>query len=85
MLEIEQYTSENFGIYQADAYITGFQQSFELLAAFPGIGRPADELRQGYRRHRYQKHHIFFTEEVDHILIRTILHTAQKLKPDLFD
>lgn len=85
LLEIEEYTSANFGTYQADAYITGFEHAFQLIANFPGIGLPADELCPGLRRHRYQKHYIFFSEEADHILIRVILHTSQDLKAHLFD
>ena len=85
LLEIEAYTAARFGPNQADAYITGFEKSFELLVMFPGIGRSADELRHGYRRYRYQAHYIFYTEEADHMLIRTIVHTAQNLRPDLFD
>jgi toxin ParE1/3/4 len=42
-------------------------------------------LHHGYRRYRYQSHHIFYTQESDHVLIRAILHTAQDLRPDLFD
>ena len=85
LLDIAEYTAAKFGTYQADAYITGFQQTFELLASFPRIGRSADELCQGYRRYRYQSHYIFYTEEAEHVLIRTILHTAQDLRPDLFE
>jgi toxin ParE1/3/4 len=85
LLKIEEDTAEKFGTYQADAYITGFQKTFELIAAFPGIGRAADELSPGYRRYRYQSHYIFYTQESDHILIRSIIHVAQNLRPDLFE
>jgi toxin ParE1/3/4 len=85
LLEIEAYTATAFGEYQADAYITGFQKSFELLANFPLVGRSADELRPGYRRYRFQSHIIFYTQEADHILIRAIVDAAQDLGPNLFD
>lgn len=85
LVEIYAFTEINFGRYQADAYRTGFEQTFELLASFPRIGRSADEVRHGYRRFRYQAHYIFYTEEADHVLIRTILHTGQNLRPELFD
>ena len=85
LLEIEEYTAGKFGTYQADAYITGFQTTFELIGTFPRIGRSADELHAGYRRYRFQAHYIFYTEESDHVLIRAIVHTVQDLRPDLFE
>lgn len=84
LLEIEAYTAATFGEYQADAYITGFQKTFELIANFPLVGHSADELRPGYRRYRYQSHLIFYTEEANHVLIRAIIHASQDLRPDLF-
>ena len=85
LLDIESFTSDAFGDFQADAYITGFEKTFELIAGFPGIGRSADEIAPGHRRYSYQSHHIFYTVETDHALIRNILHNSQDLKPDLFD
>jgi plasmid stabilization system protein ParE len=35
LLEIEESTAAKFGEYQADAYITGFQSTFELIANTP--------------------------------------------------
>ena len=70
---------------QADAYIAGFQKTFDLIAAFPGVGRSADELAHGYRRFRYQSHYIFYTQDSDHVLIRMIVHTAQDLRAELFE
>jgi toxin ParE1/3/4 len=51
---------------------------------FPAIGRHANELRPGFRRHRYQSHYIFYTLEADRIVIRNIVHTARDLHPELF-
>ena len=84
LIDIYDWTEERFGDYQAEGYYHGFRQTFRLLADFPGIGLPADEMRQGLRRFRYQSHYIFFTQEADHIMIRAIYHTAQKLRPQLF-
>ena len=80
LLDIYDYTQAKFGTYQA-----GFEAAFQLLAKFPGISRYADEIRANYRRHRYQSHYIYFTQEDDHIVIRNILHAAQNLRPELFD
>src|ERR1039458_9750339 len=59
--------------------------TFRLLADFPRIGQPVDELVAGDRRFRFQSHYIFYTEEAAHILIRAIIHSAQEIRPQLFD
>ena len=85
LLDIYGHTEEAFGRYQADAYHAGFESTFQLLAKFPGIGRAADEIRTGFRRYTFQSHYIFFTDENGHIVIRDIIHSAQKLRPELFE
>ncbi len=85
LAEIYAYSELNFGRYQADAYHTGFDRIFGLLAEFPRMGRDAHEFRAGVRRFRFQSHTIFYTEEADHVLIRAIIHHAQNVRPELFD
>lgn len=85
LFAIYQFTEQTFGAYHAHAYHAGFERTFGLLADFPRIGRPADELVPGYRRYRFQSHYVFYIEAADHILIVAILHTAMDLRPDLFD
>ncbi len=74
----------NFGKPQTDRYIEGFQRTFELLARFPGIGRPAGRFRRGLRCYCYESNYIFFTVEDDHILIREIFHTSQNITKKMF-
>jgi len=50
LLDIYAFTEAKFGQYQADAYHAGFERIFSLLADFPRIGTPCDELVAGYRR-----------------------------------
>lgn len=85
LIEIYVFTDLNYRRMQADAYHAGFEKTFELIASYPGIGRSADELRTGYRRYRHQSHFVFDTIGHDHVVIRSIVHTAQDLRPDLFD
>lgn len=85
LVEIYAYTELSHGRLQADAYHAGFEKLFELIAAFPGIGRSADELKIGLRRYRHQAHYIFYSAGSDHVMIETILHTSQSLRPELFD
>lgn len=82
---IYAFTDTKFGRYQADAYAAGLERSFGLIGDFPRMGLASDALSRGYRRLRFQSHYIFYTEERDHVLIRALIHTAQDLRPDLFD
>ena len=84
-IEIYDYTEVTFGAYQADAYHAGLEGTFDLLANFPRIGRPADKIMPGLHRFRFQAHAAFYTEEADFILMRAVLHQAREIRPDLFD
>jgi len=84
LLDIYEFTTANFGQYQAKAYHAGLERTFSLLADFPRIGQPVDELASGHRRFRFQSHNIFYTDEASHILRRAIHHVAQDIRPQLF-
>ena len=85
LIDIYDFTETKFGAYQADAYYAGLVRSFGLLADFPRIGQPADELSPGYRRFRFQSHLIFYTVQPDHVEIRAVVHHALDIRPQLFD
>jgi toxin ParE1/3/4 len=85
LIDIYDFTENRFGAYQADAYYAGLIRTFGLLADFPRIGQPVDELAAGYRRFRFQSHLIFYTGQADYIEIRAIVHAAQDIRPQLFD
>jgi toxin ParE1/3/4 len=85
LVHIYASSDANFGRYQADAYYSGLERTFGLIADFPGIGTNSDELVVGYRRFRFQSHYIFYSEEADHVLIRALIHVRQSLRPELFE
>lgn len=85
LIEIYDFTDARFGRYQAEAYYAGLERTFGLLADFAGIGLRVDELATGYRRFRFQSHHVFYTDEGDHVLIRALIHVRMNLRPDLFE
>ncbi|MGB8401476.1 type II toxin-antitoxin system RelE/ParE family toxin, partial [Bradyrhizobium sp.] len=74
LIDIYDFTESKFGAYQADAYYTGLVRSFGLLADFPLIGQPVDELAAGYRRFRFQSHLIFYTVQPHWVEIRAVVH-----------
>ncbi len=85
LIEIYDHTEEAFGAYQAEAYHSGLERTFDLLASFSRIGRNVDDIAPGFRRFRFQAHNVFYTEEAGFILIRAVLHQARDVRPDLFD
>jgi toxin ParE1/3/4 len=85
LINIYAFTQARFGRYQAEAYHAGLERTFSLLAEFPGIGVSAEELVAGYRRFRFQSHYVFYTVEIDHVLIRALIHARQNLRPSLFE
>jgi toxin ParE1/3/4 len=85
LVDIYTFTEATFGRYQADAYQSGFERTFGLLADFPRMGGDASELRAGFRRFRFQSHVIFYTEEPYGVLIREIFHARQDLRKGLIE
>lgn len=85
LIDIYDFTEGRFGAYQAEAYHAGLVRSFGLLADFPLIGQPIDEVAAGYRRFRFQSHLIFYSVKPDYVEIRAVVHAAQDIRPQLFD
>lgn len=69
----------DFGEHQTDKYLSGLEQCLQLLAENPNLGRTCDELRQGYRRHEYGSHIIFYRKRKNDIFITTIIHQSRDI------
>ena len=72
--KIYRDTVQEWGISQADKYDAGLEKTVNLLAELPDIGRPCEEISEGYRRHEYERHVIFYRKRAADILIIRILH-----------
>lgn len=83
--DIVEYTDDKHGPNQTDAYIAGLESSFDLLMRFPKMGVAAFEIKQGWRRYRYQKHYIFYSTQPGHIFVEAIIHVSRDIKPNLFE
>ncbi len=83
--EIAEYTIEAYGENQAEAYLAGFESIFKLITSFPQMGAVAFELKHGLRRHKYQKHHVYYCSDVDGVLIEAVFHVAVNMRPELFE
>jgi toxin ParE1/3/4 len=69
-----QSSETMFGLRQTELYMQGLDRTFRDLAETPGMGRSAEDLMPGHFRSRYQSHVIFYTIELDHIVIRRVLY-----------
>ena len=58
--EIFSYGIDRFGIVQAEKYHLGMIARFNLIAQNPLLYTPVDDIREGYRRSRYQSHSIYY-------------------------
>ena len=76
--DIYLYTAERFGRAQADSYLQGFAATFDLLADNPRMGRAADHIRPGLRRHEHAGHVIFYRETGEGLLIVGVIHSRRR-------
>ena len=72
---IYEYTILNFGLEQAQVYLLGLHERFQILGDTPSIGRSAAQLAPELRRHEYKSHIIFYIPKETGVLIARVLHT----------
>lgn len=74
LLDIFVYGIEQFGEAQAERYQIDMTRCFGLLADNPRMGRPADSIAPGVRRHEHASHVILYEEDADGVLILAVVH-----------
>lgn len=81
LFDIADYTFETWGEEQTYRYIGDLEACLKRLAHSPGLGRPCEDIRSGYRRLEHQKHVIFYRVDGEGVFIIRILH--QRMLPRL--
>ena len=76
---IWDYTEEQWGVRQAEAYIEDIRAAVERLAADPDRGRACDDVRGGYRRYPAGSHVVFYVVTDSGVDVIRILH--QRMEP----
>jgi toxin ParE1/3/4 len=71
---IGRWSQQQWGREQRDRYLAQLDRCFRLLAETPGLGRPCDEVRVGYRRFHEGRHLLFYRGTAQGIEIVRILH-----------
>ena len=72
--QIWNYTTERWGLEQADRYLRLIQACIDAAAADPMRGTPCDHIRAGYRKLPVGSHVAFYRIVADHLDIKRILH-----------
>ncbi len=76
LVEIDEFSAEQFGEDVAEAYMHGFDEAFALLRDHPKAGAACPELGNGIRCLVHRRHRIFYTFEDELVLIVRIVHHA---------
>jgi toxin ParE1/3/4 len=82
---IWDYSSKRWDDDQAETYLRMLQAAIETVAANLRLGRPYDEVRAGYRRHRAGSHLILYREASDGIDIVRVLHEKMDIGSHIAD
>ena len=71
---IAKFTQSQWGVRQRNTYLKEMDQVFRSLAENPLMGRPCDEIREGYRKLPHGAHVIYYKQPTeDEVLIIRIL------------
>jgi len=81
---IAMYTQQQWGIEQRNTYLGQLDSQFKKLALNPGIGKPCDYIKPGYRKSSTGSHIIFYTCEASGwINVIRILHKNSDVEAKL--
>lgn len=76
MIEIWQYSHENWGEAQADLYLDELEKSFSMIANNPSIGVRCDSISKGLRKIIVKKHLVLYRKTPEMARIVRILGAA---------
>ena len=76
LYDIFLFGYQQFGERQAEAYAAELERAFQLLANNPRMGRKAELIAQGVRRHEHRSHVILYEIAPDGVLILAVVHVS---------
>jgi toxin ParE1/3/4 len=83
LIKIYHDTVKEWGIAQADKYDTELENTVDLLANNPNLGRNCNEIRGELKRHEHGRHIIFYRKRKADIFIIRIIHGSMDVKRHL--
>jgi len=79
LAQIWLYTRQEWSERQADKYLAEVLDCIDWLADNPLLGRAADDIRPGYRKHLSNAHLIFYIVERTGIEVIRVLHASRDI------
>ncbi len=83
LVNIINYTIQNWGTVQANKYIDGLEALAANLANHPTLGTCRDDLKKGLFSFPYQSHMIYYISTKTGITISRVLHQHQSLEKNI--
>jgi len=80
LIQIGQYTFENFGQQQKMYYLKMLRKRMRAAAKSPYKGRERGDIKTGYYSLQAEKHHIYYRIRDTHIEIIDVLHQSMEPK-----
>ena len=71
---IIDYTVQEWGVSQADAYLDGLESRAQLLAENPDLGTVREALSEGLLSFPYESHILYYKKHARDIVIVRVLH-----------
>jgi toxin ParE1/3/4 len=76
LYDIFLFGYQQFGERQAEAYAAELERAFQLLANNPRMGRRAESIARGVRRHEHRSHVILYEIAPGGVLILAVVHVS---------
>jgi toxin ParE1/3/4 len=80
---IAGYTRRTWGARQRKAYLADMKTAVMALGSMPGIGRPRDEIKPGWRSIPCGSHVILYREFTDRVEVLRLFHGSQDVNADI--
>lgn len=74
LYDLALFGLERFGERQVEAYLAELDHVFRLLANQPRMGRKAETIAPGVRRHEHRSHVILYEEATQGVRILAVVH-----------
>ncbi|MBU2340095.1 MAG: type II toxin-antitoxin system RelE/ParE family toxin [Alphaproteobacteria bacterium] len=84
LADIWAYGAQEWGVDQADRYVTGIASRIGNAAGSPGIGSPVGGLPSTYRKLAFGSHRVVYRVSESDLIVVRILHFRQEV-PDIFE
>jgi len=80
LVQISQYTLDNFGERQKKSYLKMLRDRMRTAAKNPEKGRERGDIKLGYYSLQAEKHHIYYRIRDSHVEIIDVLHQSMEPK-----